>query len=474
MRARDDPDVTASPAARSAPASRPARRRVPLPRTWALTRRDMVVILVGNGLFIIAMWIRHGGPAEVATPGGSFIVIGQLAGLVGTYLALVQLLLMSRMPWLDQAFGMDRLAGAHRWIGFATVWLIVVHGIFITLGYGASEGSSFFAEAWTILTTFQWVVLGTVGFLLFVIVGITSVRVARRALSYETWFILHLLAYLAIAFAFLHQLVLGADFLHDPVARVYWSALYVLTFGLLITYRVLEPIRLNLRHQFRVASVVAEGPGVVSIYITGSRLDQLPLRSGQYFVWRFLDGSRWWTGHPFSISSAPNPDWIRTTVKALGDDTRRYQRLAPGTRVILEGPYGAMTGARRSQRKVTMIAGGIGVTPLRALVEALPGKPGEITLLYRVRQPKHLIFRRELDQLAERRGITVHYLVGRRGSVDLPDDPLDVFGISDLIPDIEDHDVYLCGPNEMMDRLTTNLRDLGVPSDRIHAERFAY
>ncbi len=450
------------------------RRTVPLPRLWSITGRDMVMVLLANGLFVIAMWVRHGGLAQLSTPGGAWIAIGQVTGLVGTYAALLQLILMSRMPWLDQAFGMDRLAAAHRWIGFATVWLIAAHGFFIISGYATSEGASFLGETWTILTTFDFVALATFGFGLFLVVGVTSMRAARRALNYELWFVLHLLGYLAIAFGFLHQLLVGADFIHDPLARVYWTSLYVLTFGLLLVYRVIGPIRMNARHRFKVARVVAEGDGVVSIYITGRDLDQLPLRSGQYFVWRFLDGPRWWSGHPFSISSAPNGAWIRTTVKALGDDTRRYQRLAIGTPVLLEGPYGALTGVRRTRRRVTLIAGGIGVTPLRALIEALPGKPGDLTLLYRARHRKHVIFRTELDVLAERRGINVHYLVGRRGSVDLPDDPLDSFGLASLVPDIADHDVYVCGPNEMMDRLAETLHDLGVPRSRIHLERFAY
>ena len=129
--------------------------------------------------------LRHGGLGQLATPGGTLIAIGQVTGLLGTYLALIQLLLMSRMPWLDQAFGMDRLAAAHRWIGFATVWLIAAHGFFIVAGYGTSEGSSFLGEAWTILTTFDFVALATVGFGIFVLVGITSMRrpVGRSAMS---------------------------------------------------------------------------------------------------------------------------------------------------------------------------------------------------------------------------------------------------------------------------------------------------
>jgi predicted ferric reductase len=447
---------------------------VPLPRTWHVSAADIVSILVANGAFILAMWIRHGGLDELATPSGAFIAIGQVTALLGTYLALLQLVLMARTPWLDQAFGIDRLATAHRWIGFATVWLIGAHGVFTTLGYAMADGTSILGEAWTILTTFDFVLLGTIGFGLFVAVGITSMRIARARLSYESWFLVHLLAYLAIALGFLHQLFVGADFMHDPLARIYWSALYVVAAALVLAFRVAGPIRLNLRHGFRVARVVHESPGVVSIYVTGRHLERLPVRSGQYFIWRFLDGRRPWTGHPFSISSAPNGEWLRTTVKALGDDTRRLQRLRPGTRVLLEGPYGVLTGMRRTRRRVTLIAGGIGITPLRALLEALPGDQGDLTLLYRARHPKYFVFKDELATIATRRGMRVHYLVGRRGSADLPVDPLGGPSLVRLVPDIRQHDVYVCGPDAMMDRVSRTLRELGVPSGRIHAERFAY
>ncbi|MEO7663566.1 MAG: ferric reductase-like transmembrane domain-containing protein [Candidatus Limnocylindrales bacterium] len=458
--------MTAS-AVRRAPA-------VPLPRTWHVRGTDVVAVLLGNAIFIVAMWVRHGGLEQLGTPGGAFIAIGQLTALLGTYLTLLQLLLMARTPWLDQAFGMDRLAWAHRWIGFSTLWLIAAHGLFTTIGYAAADGTSFLGEAWTILTTFDFVLIATVGFGLFVAVGVTSMRIARRRLPYEKWFLIHLLAYAAIAMGFLHQVFVGADFMHDGLARVYWIALYAITAVTLVGFRVLGPIRLNLRHRFRVSRIVQEGPGVVSIYISGRNLDRLPLRSGQYFIWRFLDGPRPWIGHPFSISSAPNGAWIRTTVKALGDDTRRLQRLRPGTRVLLEGPYGVLTGMRRTRRKVTMIAGGIGITPLRALMESLPADRGDLTLLYRARHPRHLILREELDALASRRGAIVHYLVGRRGSDAMPADPLGPAAILRRVPDIADHDVYICGPAEMMDRLTAVLDELGLPAGRIHAERFAY
>jgi predicted ferric reductase len=445
---------------------------VPLPRLWGVRPLDVVALLVGNGVFIFLMWLRHGGPEQFTTLGGSLSAMGQLLALYGTYLALIQLVLMGRSPWLDEAFGMDRLAWAHRWLGFATVWLIAGHVATTIVGYAISDGSSLVGETANLLGTYAFVLWGLVGFVLFVVIAVSSLRASRRRLPYEAWFWLHVGTYLAIAFAFLHQLFSGSDFIHDPVAAAYWVSLYVIAFGLILVFRLWQPWVTSSRHQLRVAGVVPEAPGVTSIYLTGQDLDRLPVRSGQYFVFRFLTRDGWWRGHPFSLSSAPNGSWLRITVKALGDGSERISRMAPGTRVFVEGPYGIMTGVRRTRRRVTLIAGGIGIAPLRALLESLAAAPGDLTLLYRASSPHDLVFRSELDMLAAHRGAVVHYLVGRRQ--DLHRDPLAAVSIRSLVPDIADQDVYLCGPDGMMDAVEGELHELGVPPAQLHAERFSY
>jgi predicted ferric reductase len=452
------------------PVARP--RSAPLPRRWGVRPSDVVGLLVANGVFIVLMWMRHGALDQLSTLGGTLSALGQLAALLATYLALIQLVLMSRSPWLDEAFGMDRLVWAHRWLGFATVWLIGGHVVTTILGYGLGDGVGVVDELVTLLTTYRYVVLALVGFVLFVMVAVTSMRAARRRLSYETWFWLHVYAYLAIALAFLHQLFAGADFLHDQLAAAYWISLYVLTVALVVVFRIGQPALTSYRHGLRVAAIVREGRGVASIYLRGRNMDRLAVRSGQYFVFRFLTWNDWWRGHPYSLSSAPNGDWLRITVKALGHGSTRIQRMPVGTRVFVEGPYGVLTGARRTRRRVTLVAGGIGIAPLRALLESLAAGPGDLTLLYRASRSEDLLFRAELDMIAEHRGAAVHYLVGRRK--DLRRDPLGRDSIRSLVPDIAEQDVYLCGPDGMMDAATAEILALGVPKRRLHAERFGY
>ena len=173
-----------------------------------------------------------------------------------------------------------------------------------------------------------------------------------------------------------------------------------------------------------------------SIYVTGRELDQLAVRSGQYFVWRFLTRDGWWRGHPFSISSAPNGSWLRITIKELGDWSAlscSASRSAPVS--SSRGRTAILTGARRTRQRVLLIAGGIGITPLRALLEALPAKPGDLTLLYRVRHEHDIVFRDELEALARIRGAR-----GRstcRGAAGRPPgrlDPLGPAGLQALVP----------------------------------------
>jgi len=191
-------------------------------------------------------------------------------------------------------------------------------------------------------------------------------------------------------------------------------------------------------------------------------------------VWRFLTRDGWWRAHPFSLSAAPNGRLLRLTIRADGDHTAQLLRLRPGTRVAAEGPYGILTGARRTRAKVLLIAGGIGITPLRALFEELPAEPGDLTLLYRASHWNDVVFGDELEQLARSRGAELRYLIGRRGSAELPGDPLAPEGLRNLVPDIASRDVYVCGPIPMLDAVRRSLHRLRVPRSQVHLERFAY
>ncbi len=453
--------------------TRPAGAALRLPRTWPLRPVDIKLSLVAIGALVVGMWVIHGGLDEFATPAGVFTGLGQLTALAGTYLALVGVLLMARVPWIDHVVGSDTLIAWHRWVGFGTVSLILAHVVLTTTGWAMASGSGVIAqflslnEIWDIL-------IATFGTVLIVLVAVTSIKAARRRLAHETWFGIHLYAYVGIALAFLHQLTIGADFIGDQLAVWFWVGLYVVTFGLLLWYRVQAPIRVSARHRLRVASVVPESPSTVSIYLVGRDLDQLPVHAGQFFHVRFLRRGGWWRPHPFSLSAAPNGQYLRLTIKDLGDDTHQMMSMPPGTPVFIEGPYGAFTRHVIKHDQVVMLAGGVGVTPLRSILEALPPGGPRVTLLYREGDPSEVLFREELLALAAHRGAHVHFLVGHRGSDEMPVDPLSPQNLYASAPGIAEADVLICGSRSFTKRILESLQAMRIPSDQIHAERFGY
>jgi predicted ferric reductase len=429
--------------------------------------------LAANAVIVLGLWLRHGGLGTLRGPGGLLTAIGQVTGLLGTYAVLVQLLLMSRIAWLERFIGFDRLAVWHRWTGFAAVTLLSGHAVFITVGYAAGSGQSILGQLGDFVLHYADVLMAVVGFGLFLAVALTSIRAARRRLSREAWYSVHLYAYLAVALSFAHQLSVGTDFSTDAVARVWWSALYAAVFGAIAAWRIGRPLWFNARHRLRVESVQREADGVVSVYIGGRHLDEVGAQAGQFFHWRFLTGAGWAKAHPFSLSAAPSHRFLRITIKDLGDDTRRMQRLHTGVRVFAEGPYGTFTAERRTRRRVALIAGGIGITPLRALLDTMHGGRGDITLLYRVVSEADVAFEHELAAIAARRGVDIHILAG----ADIGDDLTDRLGVPALrhhIPDIASRDVYVCGPPPMLTAVRRRLATLGVPRRHVHFERFDY
>ncbi len=163
---------------------------------------------------------------------------------------------------------------------------------------------------------------------------------------------------------------------------------------------------------------------------------------------------------------------MRITAKGFGEHSAALARLRPGTPVFAEGPYGALTAGRRTRQKVLLIAGGIGITPLRALFETLPAGPDELTLLYRASSDVDVVFADELTALARQRGARLHVITGRRAEFGY--DPLSAASLTTNIADLVDHDVYLCGPEPMTRAVLAALRTAKVPRRQIHSESFEF
>jgi predicted ferric reductase/uncharacterized protein with FMN-binding domain len=427
-------------------------------------------LLAANIVVIVWLWLYDGGATGVHNTAGLLTSIGRITGLLGAYFLLIQVLLLARIRPIERLIGFDRLTVWHRLNGILCFYLIVAHVVFIVLGYGLTDGLSVVDELSTMLGSYPYMHVALIGFALIVAVVVTSLVVVRRRLRYETWYLVHLMAYVGVLLAWFHQLPTGNEFVLNAAAATYWTLIYLVTLALLILFRLILPIIDGFRHQMRVAEVTVEGPNVVSLRITGRHLERMGARAGQFFLWRFMTPKLVWQSHPFSLSAAPDGQSLRITIKNLGDFTSRIGAIPRGTRVVGVGPFGLFTDAVRQRDRVALIAGGVGITPIRALIEEMPG---DLVLLYRVLDLGDVVFRDELDELARDRGIVVHYILGSHrdpGNAHL----LSPAHLRELIPDITERDVYVCGPPALSSLVESNVRAAGVPSKYIHSESFAF
>jgi predicted ferric reductase len=457
-----------------APAA-PTRRSPRVPRWW----RDAVGSLTWASVLVVcALWAAGGGVQDLGGFASGLTSLGRLTGLVASDLLLIQVLLMARIPMVERVYGQDELARRHRLVGFTSFNLMVAHLLLITLGYAAQSSSNPVGEFWDLVVNYPGMLLALAGTLLLVLVTVTSIRKARAKMRYESWHLLHLYAYLGVGLALPHQLWTGQEFLTSPLATLYWWSLWIAAAGAILFWRLAVPAYRTVVHDLRVSAVVRESPDVVSVWMTGRNLHRLPIAAGQFFTWRFLTRQGASRGHPYSLSAAPTGDAVRITVKDLGDGSRALADVRPGTRVAIEGPYGRLHAGVRTRRKVTLLACGIGVTPLRALFEELPQNPGDITLIYRASTINDLVFRAEIDALAQANGARVFYVLGRR----MPGRPSwlpasagglsDVDALRELVPDVAGQDVYICGAEPWMDAAKQAALTAGVPHRQIHEERF--
>jgi predicted ferric reductase len=451
----------------------PARRRYASGRAARgnhQVRSALLLAVIAAGVIaVIGLWWQD--TPSFAGPGPWLTNAGRVTGLLAGYAVAVLLALMSRVPALDRGLGTDTVTRWHAMGGRYTVSLIVAHAVLITWGYAVSAHTGVVHQTSSLLMSYPDVMMATVAGALFVGVGIISARKARQRLRYETWYYLHLYTYLAIALAFSHQFATGADFADNLTARVLWSALYLGAAGLVVVYRIVLPARVAVRHRMRVTDVRRESDDTVSITMSGQHLAELGAQSGHFFRWRFITRDQWWQSHPYSLSAPPTEHSLRITVKTLGDHSRQLQDIAVGTLVLAEGPYGALTARKRRRRKVLLVAGGVGITPLRALFESLPARQGELTMIVRADREQDVVFRRELDEIAARQGARLHYLVGLPGG---DADPFVGTRLRSLVPSLSRHDVYLCGPPGFMVVATERLRACGVPARYLHREYFTF
>lgn len=427
---------------------------------------------------VTAMFLIDGGLKTLSDPSSILSAVDRLTALIATNLLLIDVLLIARIPWIDHYYGHDRATTAHKKLGKPILYLVLAHFISSVIQYAMVANTDVIREFFSLLTIGD-LLLATLALVLMIAVVVTSLNFARKAITYEAWYLVHVFAYGAVMLAIPHQFSTGSDIAGKPIAMTYWITFYLFVLVNVVWYRIARPIVRGVRHSLRVSAVKRESSDAVSIYLTGKNVGKLGGTAGQFYLLRVLNSRDWWRPHPFSISAAPNSTFVRFTIADRGDDTKLLQSIKPGTPVLLEGPYGVFTEDRRTKEKVVLMAAGIGIPPVRALAEQIAARPHDVTIVYRMRNQQDAALLAETRELAARRGFRLVELEGRRG-VGTSWMNADYSGRSDLdrlkeiAPEIADSDVYICGPTAWTRAVEKSVLAAGVSAKQIHAEEFAW
>jgi len=426
--------------------------------------KKTITYLFFINLFII-LFFWWGGSSAFFSNGKTFVALGRLTGLLAEFLILAGLILISRLPFLEKVYGFDELNKIHRWIGYGLVTVIVSHPLFLLIGYSSANEISLFKQFINFITKWEDVSGAFFGIIILIVVGIISMPKIRWKLKYETWHFVHLFMYLAIGLVFSHQINSGD--VSNGTALFYWFLINFVVFGVLIFYRFLRPIILFLRHEFYIEKVAQETHDVCSVYIGGKNLDKFKFESGQHLRILFLD-KKMLQFHPFSFSSAYNGKFLRISIKNSGDFTSQIGNLKEGTKIIIDGPLGKFTELSAVKNKYLLIAGGIGITPIKAMIESLSEKGRDFIFIFGNKTEKDIVFKKELDKIPH------HYVLSREKKNEYENGYIDGEKIQRIAPDFKERDIYICGPDLMLNSILDTLKNLGVDKSQIHYEKFYY
>ncbi|MBX4211088.1 ferric reductase-like transmembrane domain-containing protein [Candidatus Parcubacteria bacterium] len=415
---------------------------------------------------VVIWWLGSGSLFSFGAP-SILIAFGRLFGLLAMFFILTQLILISRVPFIEKEFGFDRLIVLHRRIGYSIVSTIIFHPIFLVIGYAMSIHTSLWGMFLAMINASDDIFKAFIGLLILISVGIISMPLIRKKLRYESWHLIHLLMYVAI-FLFVGHQIQGAD-ISAGFALYYWLLITYGVFGIVLIWRFLKPFWVYKKHRFYVERVVPETYDVNSVYITGRRMDEWKYDPGQYMhVVFWQKGMR--EPHPFTISVPYNGKYIRVTPKAVGDFTSKIPTLKPGTRVLIEGPLGRFTERAAKGDKYLFIAGGIGITPIRSLIESVAKKGKDYILIYGNKSVNDIALKSELDRIGGKQ----YHVLSNDPHPEFEKGYVDEEKIKRLAPDFLEREIYICGPLLMLNSVKSTFEKLGVPKSQIHYERFAY
>lgn len=383
-------------------------------------------------------------------------LLGSVAGLIGGVVLWLQFALgvrpIARLFTHDYA----RVLRWHRWLGTYGVLFVFIHPLLEMLAFGATWSFVFvpsFASEYAKHVTFgQFALYGVL------VLWLLS-AVVRGKITYRPWKYIHYISYPAMFFVFLHAREIGSLLLSYPLLSYLWSVLMFSYFAM-VAWRIADALRLT-RARYALSYREEVTRGIHTYTLTPTGKSRLSPRVGQY---AYLSLRPFGESHPFTIM-----DYNKDTgallfgIKSFGPFTDTLGTVAPNARVYVDGPYGDFTKEGHNGEPKVLIAGGIGVTPFIDLVQEYGN---DATYLLNCNTTVENAVHRD----------TLKGILGERYVDVVEPERLSPQLLARVLPAsyFSTARFFICGPLGLMRVAAQQLKELGVPEDRIFTEEFSF
>jgi predicted ferric reductase len=426
------------------------------------------ILLAVMALFVITPIVFWAQTLIPGLPTGLYLYdAGRFLALIGFVFVFFQFVFSSRIKWIERGIGLDKIMAIHRTTGIIGLVLVLIHPVPILL--------SDIVQGLIPVINLQKLVGATTLTLIVVAAG-SALLYRRLRMKYETWKTLHWANYVALPIGLAHSLIWGSDLVYGPL-RGFWFALAA-SYVAIVGYKLWNRGRVR-RNPYPVTAVTQETHDTWSVHLDSRPLSgkkPFDYKPGQFSIVRLIRRGHVSEPHPFTLSSSPSREGLSVSVKSVGDFTSTIKDTTTDDRAYIDAPYGVFSFLNRDAPNLVFIAGGIGITPFMSMLRYMRDKGLErnVFLIWGNKTERDIAFRDELDEMATRMPSLriVHVMSsqedwpGEKGYVNAP-------LLQKYIGGVENPQVFLCGPPVMMAKIIRTLRDLGVPRQRIHFERFA-